>query len=74
MDIKTDSLCFCLSGLGVTPTLFPESGTELYSVRLTSGSRATWHCGKNTQGRAEQSGAGRVPRSGLTTHFFILSP
>lgn len=34
MNIKTDGLCVCVSGLVVTLAGFPESSTELHSVRL----------------------------------------
>lgn len=57
VDIKTDSLCVCLSGLGVTLAVIPESSAELNSVRLTRGSGATWHRRKNTGTcRAERAG------------------
>lgn len=65
MDIKTDSLCVCLPGLGVTLAAVPGSSTELYSVRLTRGSGATWHCGEKTTWtcRAARSGPGAEERA-----------
>lgn len=68
-DGQTDSVC--LSGLVVTLARLPEQ----VILRLAAGSGATWHCGENTGTcGAEHSAAGWVPRSRLTTHFFILSP
>lgn len=62
MDIKTDSLCVCLSGPSVTLAVFPESSTELYPVRLARGSGATWHCGRKKKKKA--TGTCGAERSG----------
>lgn len=69
-NIKAVCLFVSQGREGVTLAASPENRPSLDSEAGQPGTAEK----KTTLGRAEQSEAGRVPRSRLTTHFFILSP
>lgn len=71
-NIKAACLFVSQGREGVTLAASPENRPSLDSEAGQPGTAEKKK--KPTLGRAEQSEAGRVPRSRLTTHFFILSP